>query len=351
MKRFTRLFLAIAMLIGVCAVLSGCDAIIGIFGGVGGDSDTVHVSSFEPITGRFYLYEAADKRADYADTYFDIDGSADNFSLKYYENGVLKKEGDFQKIVTHPERIGYLCDNMHFNLKCGDTYEHISTYTEAFDKINQFRIIDEYSGGKTEIKYYYSELPFVLGTYLREGAEFTEESQNKNSVDYTIPTLDNYTSELNGKYALDDEHYFYFISPRGYELKDGPYMNSYFQYFSPELDKPLEGFAHGITYKGSYAPPRIYLTYSQKPSYYEILEDTERALMFGYTSFKADGTMVEHYGSIDFSNGKLNSFSFEHLSRSFTEQEWDEYTKDIEAVMPDAIIYDYAGGAYTKEAD
>lgn len=339
-KAISMFFLTLIVLSSL--ILSGC-------GLLGGDSDNVHTGGYPPITGKFYLYEAADERVSCTDTYFDIDGTEGNFTLKYYENGVLKKEGVFQKIVTRTDRIGYWSDNLHFNLKCGDGYEHISAYTEGFDPINQFRIIDEYSGGKDEHKYFYSELPFILGTYVREGAAYTPETSNRNKTDYTVPTLEEYTSELNGKYALDAEHYFYFVSPRGYEMPDGPYMNSYFQYYAPGLDKPIEGFAHGITYKDSIAPPRLYLTYSQGPSYYDILEDTEKSLMFGYTTFTANDTMIDHYGSIDFSNGHLNSFSFEHLSRSWTEEEWDEYTKSTENQLPDAIIYEYVGGTYIKE--
>ncbi len=344
MKKFIKLFLV--FLISLFSFsLTGCDAISGIFGG---NNKNVHTNSYEPITGKFYLYKPADERVTLTDVYFDIDGSKGNFSLKYYENGVLKKQGEFQKVITKTEDVGYLKDNLHFNIKCGDSYEHISAYTESFEPINQFRIIDEYSGGKEEIKYFYSELPFVLGTYVREGATFVEESSNLNNPDYTIPTLENYTAELNGKYQLDEEHYFYFVSPRGYVIKNGDYLDSYFQYFSPELDKPLEGFAHGITYKDSIAPPRIYFTYSKEASYYKSLENTEKALMFGYSTFDAQENMIDHYGSIDFSNGKLNSFTFEHLSRAWTEQEWNKYLSNDDYHLPDAIIYEYVGGTYVK---
>lgn len=345
MKKIITLFLLLSVLCASFA-LTGCDALGGI---AGGDSDNVHTSSYEAITGKFYLHKAADERAQYTETYFDINGAEGSFTLKYYENGTLKKEGQLQKIVTRTDRVGYMTDNLHFNVKCGDTYEHIGTYSESFEPVNQFRIIDEYSGGKQEQKYFYSELPFVLGTYVREGESFTEESPNKNSTDYTKPTLENYTSELNGRYELDAEHYFYFISPAGYTIANGDYLDSYFQYFAPELDKPIEGFAHGVTYKDSIAPPRIYFTYSREPSYYDALEDTEQALMFGYSTFKEDDTMIDHYGSIDFSDGELKSFTFEHLSRSWTEDEWDEYTKNKDYALPDAIIYDYVGGTYTKD--
>lgn len=343
MKKIINIFLSVLIILSSFTML-GCD----FLGDLTGGSDNVHTQSFDAVSGKFYLYESADKRVEYTDTYFDIDGSKENFSLKYYENGILKREGKIQRIVAYSEKIGYLSDNLHFNVKCGEIYEHISTYTESLEPINQFRIIDEYCDGKTEYKYYYSELPFVLGTYVREGASYVKESINLNDIDYTKPTLENYTAELNGKYQLDEGHYFYFINPNGYAIKNGAYLSSYFQYYSPQLDKPIEGFVFGTTYKESILPPHLSFTYSRKTTYYSALEDTENALTFGYITFKSDFTMIEHYGSIDFNDGRLNSFTFEHLSRNWTESEWDKFTKDESYMLPDAIIYDYVGGTYYK---
>ena len=341
MKRRHYFTLILLLALSLC-LLAGCTAL-------GGDDDNVHTTSYEPITGKFFLREATDPRIDITDTYFEIDGTEGNFSLKYYENGTLKKEGEMNRIVTREDKIGSWSDNLHLNVKCGSTYEHIGAYTESFEPINQFRILEEYRGGRTEEKYTYSELPFVLGTYVREGESFVKESHHTNADDYTVSTLANYTAELNGKFALDAEHYFYFISPRGFVMKDGPYLDSYFQYYAPGLDTPIEGFAHGITYESSYAPPRLFLTYSRAADFYGTLEDTEASLMFGYTTFSDSGRMIDHYGSISFSDGELRSFTFEHLSRSWTEEEWDEYTKSEEATLPDAIIYEYIGGSYVKE--
>ena len=343
MKRAIAFFAAILLLLP-SLLLYGCDLI----GGIGGTDDNVHTDSFEPITGRFILHHSPDDRIDCSDTYFDIDGSAGAFTLKYYENGELKREGEMNRIVTRDDKTGYLTDNLHFNIRCGSAYEHIGAYTESLDPINQFRIIDEYKGGREEIKYYYSELPFVLGTYVREGEDYAPETLNKNATDHTLPTLASYTSELSGKYQLDAEHYFYFISPKAYVSKDGPYMSSYFQYYSPELDKPLEGFAFGVTYETGYTPPHITFTLSREPSHYDSLEDTENVLTFGYMTFTEEDRMVEHYGSIDFSGGELKSFTFEHLSRSWTEEEWDKFMSDSDYKMPDAIIYEYVGGTYAR---
>ena len=339
MKKFLAVLSALPIVF--CAV--ACE-LLGIGGG--GDGNGKYSEAYEPITGKFYLYETTDARLTVGETYFDIDGSKGNFSLKYYEDGVLKKEGIFQRVVTREQDVGKWTDNLHFNVKCGDTYEHLGTYTESFDPINQFRILEEYNGAK-DYKYYYSETPFVLGTYVREGEEYVPESKNTNKTDYTVPTLENYTAELDGEYRLDEDHYFYFVSPKGFALADGAYMDSYFQYYSSDLEKPIEGFAHGITYKDSIAPSRLYLTYSHGSSYYRALKDSESALFFGYHTFVND-RMIDHYGSIDFTNGELRSFAFEHLSRSWTDKEWDRYTKDESYHLPDAIIYEYKGGEYVK---
>ena len=112
MKKFINLITIILIILSTFTFAS-CDFISDLFGG---GSDDVFTKEYEPITGKFYLYEAYDERINEENTYFDIDGSKGNFSLKYYENGILKKQGEFQKIVIDEEKIGYRSDNLHFNI-------------------------------------------------------------------------------------------------------------------------------------------------------------------------------------------------------------------------------------------
>jgi len=134
--------------------LIGCDLIDEIFEK---DTDVIHTKSYEPITGKYVLCDALDKRiTDISNTYFEIDGKA--MSLKYYENGNLKKEGVIQKLLTRKDYVGYYSDVLHFNVKVGKTAEHISAYTESLKPINQFRIIQEYYNPGDGL-YYLSELP------------------------------------------------------------------------------------------------------------------------------------------------------------------------------------------------
>jgi len=312
------------------SVLSGCDLF-------GGDTDTIHKKSYEPITGKFVLHESTHSYSNCTDAYFIMDGSQGNFSLKYYENGNLKKEGQFQRVVTRVDKVGTSNDNLHFNVKCADSVEHISTYTESFEPLNQFRIIEEYSG-KDE-RYYLSELPFVMGTYVREGVEYIEESAPKRS-----PTDTDYTCDLNGKFMLDDTHYFYFMFP---EIDDY-YAKAYFQYYSPDLTSPKEGFVYGRNYTNVTNRPEILLTYSRQVQIYKSDSDSSQGILFGYFYFDQNGRMQETWGSVDLNGGHVNSFTFEYLSRSWTEEEMDRYTKDESYFPPDPKLYEYIGGTYTR---
>lgn len=110
--------------------------------------------------------------------YFEFNSKA----FKYYENGVLKKEG------TH--RITFFgSDNpnlpLHLNLDFGrdgngfSVYDYIDCYTEdGRDTLRQFTIVSEgyhiepiRSGGVPVRDYHLSDMPYALGTYVKEGAE------------------------------------------------------------------------------------------------------------------------------------------------------------------------------------
>ena len=320
--------------------LSGCGLIEGLFDP---DTETKHSKSYEPITGKFYLYEALDERiSDISNTYFDIDGKT--FTLKYYVNGNLKREGKIQKLLTRKDYIGYYSDVLHFNVKVGDRADHISTYTESLDPINQFRIIEEYYNPGDAL-YYLSEQPYIMGTYVREGESFVAEKPHKNDKDYLTPNEDNFTAAIHGKYALDENHYFYFLNARGWSTPNGSFHPSFFQYYSSELEAPLEGFIYGYKYDYNTSGETFYMrTYRDSVDW---LKDQPGKLFFGYYTFE-NGKMIDHFGEVDFSNGVLNSFTFEHISRIWTEEEWDPYIRGKVDTMPDAVLYDYVGGTYTK---
>ena len=332
MKRISKL-----LILPIIAMsISGCGLFDEIFGE---DTDTIHKKSFEPITGKFVLYENADKRYEYHDTYFDINGSKGNFSLKYYENGELKKQGSLNRIVTYDDKFGKWMDNLHFNVNIGGRGEHICTYTESLTEINQFRIIMEYYGDE---KYYLSELPYVMGTYVREGKEYKKEDYHTNEHDTITPTLENFTNAFNGFYKLDEDHYFYFLNPQGFTVSGNLY-ESYFQYFSSELEKPLEGFVSGHSYENE-----PYVLFKYVRDLVDWGKEDTRRINFGYSTFDEEDNMIDHDGTVDFSDGELHSFTFEHLSRHWSELEWKEFITKPEYHLPDAILYDYVGGTYVK---
>ena len=338
MKKFIKLL----MLPLILTSLTGCELLEEVFGG---DTDTIHKKSYEPITGKFVLYDQMDKRVEHSNTYFEIDGSKGNFSIKYYEDGNLKRDGVFQRIVTYENKIGKIVDNLHLNVKFSDgIVEHLSTYTPSLDPINQFKIIEEYKGNSArDEKYYLSELPFVMGTYVREGESYQEEVLAQTETNYLTPTEEFFTCDVNGYFKLDDEHYFYFAFPGINSM----YAFSYFQYYSPSLNKPLEGFVQGKTVTQPYIRKELYLTYSRHVLFDKVFQDLDNNIIFGYYTFSDQDDLIDHLGTVDFSS-RLNSFTFEHLSREWTDDEWDEFGKDESYHMPDPIHYEYEGGTYTR---
>ena len=312
------------------------------------DTDEQHLRHYEPITGKFVLHDNLDKRYTYTDTYFIFDGTKGIMSVKYYENGELKREGNFNKIVTYEDRIGTWSDNLHLNIKIDSkTYDHISTYTESLEPINQFRILEEYKG--FDKRYYLSELPYAMGTYVREGEEFVEEKYHNNEPDRIVPTEEDFTVALNGTFKLDDDHYFYFLNPRGWSMPGsaGYFYNSYWQYFAPTLEKPVEGFAtareSGIEGRGFV----INLKYNRNSV--NEWKYTDQAYYMGYPYRDAQGIIDYKYGTIDYSDGVIKEFTFEKVSRNWTEGEWNEYVSG-KADLPDPIQYDFIGGTYKNAA-
>ena len=308
------------------------------------DTDEEHFRSYEPLTGKFVLHDNLDKRHEYHDTYFIFNGAKGVFSIKYYENGELKTDAKLSKIVTHEDRIGKWCNNLSIGIEINKrTYYHMSTYTESFEPLNQFRIIEEYKG--FDERFYLSELPYVMGTYVREGSEYKEKAYHTNTSDPLVPNDNRINVAFDGTYKFDDNHYFYFLSPRGWVLPDslGYFYDSYFQYFAPGLDKPLEGFANGWkTEKNGY---QINLKVNRNSV--NEWKYPDQMLYMGYPYTDDHGSLDYKYGSVDYLDGVVNSFTFEKISRSWSDGEWNKYISGKED-LPDPVQYGYVGGTYTR---
>ena len=310
------------------------------------DTETEHFRSYEPITGKFVLHDNLDKRYEYHDTYFIFNGAKGVYSVKYYENGELKTDAKLSKIVTHADRIGKWCNNLSIGIEINKrTYYHISTYTESFEPLNQFRIIEEYKG--FDERFFLSELPYVMGTYVREDAEYKEEAYHTNTDDCLIPSNSRINVAFDGTYKLDDEHYFYFLSPRGWNLPDefGYFYESYYQYFAPGLDKPLEGFAEG--YFSSVEGRGYVINLEVNRNSVNDWKYEDQKLYMGYPYTNEQGILDYKYGTVDYSDSIVKSFTFEKISRSWSEGEWKKYLAK-EAELPDPVQYGYVGGTYTR---
>ena len=310
------------------------------------DTDEQHLRFYEPITGKFVLHDNLDKRESYTDTYFIFDGTKGVMSMKYYENGKLKSEARINKIVTYEDKIGKWCNNLHFNFEIDKkTFYHMSTYTESFEPLNQFRVLEEYKG--FDERFYLSELPYVLGTYVREDAEYKEERYHTNEYDCLVPSDSRINIAFDGTFKMDDEHYFYFLSPRGWTLPDeyGYFYDSYFQYYSPELEKPLEGFANG--WKTENHGYQINLKINRKSVNEWKYED--QMLYMGYPYRDERDILDYKYGTVDYSDGIVKSFEFEKICRHWSEEEWKKYVKENED-LPDPVQYGYVGGVYKNAA-
>ena len=308
------------------------------------DTDEQHLRSYEPITGKFVLHDNLDKRYSYHDTYFVFDGTKRVMTMKYYENGELKSEGQMNKIVTHEDRIGKWCDNLHFNFKIDSkNYYHMSTYTESFEPLNQFRVLEEYKG--FDERFFLSELPFVMGTYVREDAEYKEEAYHTNKYDCLVPSDSRINIAFDGTFKMDDDHYFYFLSPRGWSLPDeyGYFYESYYQYYAPGLEKPLEGFAEG--YLSSVEGRGYVINLEVNRNSVNDWKYPDQKLYMGYPYTDDRGILDYKYGTVDYSDGIVKEFTFEKISRRWSDGEWNKYMSGKED-LPDPVQYGYVGGTY-----
>lgn len=175
--------------------LVGCE----FFGG----SAKNYEKEYTPTTGKFcYLDE--NKQA--TDNYFLFDGSKNAMTFEYYENGAQKLSGIFRFVV--PSEKGTkrtYCFSYCFDKKDGEKEDVVYCYSDNFstdDSFTQFTIMQEEkkymnSDKATDFHIYrLSELPYKMGTYVREGSSYVEEKDEYAYADkYFIPS---------GTYAISD---------------------------------------------------------------------------------------------------------------------------------------------------
>ena len=135
------------------------------------------------------------------DTYFILDGAKNVMSLTYVEDGTTKYNGTYS--VIHRAKADALSP-LTFLIKRSDKIKEdwLECYVDDFEEnFTQFTImrIEEDLGNTGGFVYTHiyriSELPYKLGTYLLDGNEYKEESNNYlDANNYCIP---------NGTYTLE----------------------------------------------------------------------------------------------------------------------------------------------------
>ncbi len=175
--------------------LVGCET----FGG----SAKNYEKEYTPTTGKFcYLDE--NKQA--TDNYFLFDGSKNVMTFEYYENGAQKLSGTFRFVVPSEKgKERSYCFSYCFDKKDGEKEDVVTCYSDSFsdaETFTQFTIMEEEKKYQNSDKavafhtYRISELPYKMGTYVREGSSYIEEKDEYSRVDdYFIPS---------GTYAISD---------------------------------------------------------------------------------------------------------------------------------------------------
>lgn len=198
MKRIGRV---LALILLVCIVtLTGCDAFESITGG--GTNAEEFNKELASATGCWRL--VGDE-----DTYFTFDGSKDVMSFSYTEDGAVKYSGTFRAVyrgnapdIPTPLTLVLQRDDR-------ENEDAIGCYTEGFEEqFTQFTVMKEeedlgmISGALYTHVYRISEIPYKMGTYVLEGQEYREESDDYGDADSLhIP---------NGTYALESGESFTF---------------------------------------------------------------------------------------------------------------------------------------------
>jgi hypothetical protein len=201
----------IISLITALLMLTGCDILGALTGGTS-DHTQKFESELESSTGKWIL--EGDE-----DTYFTLDGSAGAMTFTYTEDGLDKYTGSYRvvyqgngKDVTTPLTFILTVDGK-------EKEDWLSTYTEDFETdFSQFTLFAEeedlgFTDGSVYTHIYrLDELPYKMGSYLLEGKDYKDESDDYMYANrYYVPSG---TYELPGGESIT----FLTVKPSGREL-------------------------------------------------------------------------------------------------------------------------------------
>ena len=279
MKKTIKLFSIFCLILVLCSSLfAGCD----LFGG-GSDGVERYNDELTSATGKWFLM-------DDSDTYFEFDGTKNVMTVKYFEDGAFKYDGKFRAIY---KGLGDdVVTPLTYVVKRSDKAKEdwINCYVENFKQdFTQFTIMNiEEDLGMIDASLYshvyrISELPYKMGTYILEGKEFKQESDNyKYAKEFYIPS---------GTYSLSSGESFTFLVTKpttqelfqyrnGDTIVEGTYMmaqdkKTVYLYISHDQYSKVTKAdkEHYDTTFDIYYPPDIYLRGDFSNSEHLIIND------------------------------------------------------------------------------
>ena len=165
-------------------------------------------------------------------------------SFKYYEDGVLKKEGSHKITYSGVENT---ISPLHINLNFGkdstglSIFDYIDCYTEdPKDNLQQFTIMREgyhieplRSGGVPVRDYHLSEMPYAFGTYVKESAEpYTYQNGKANYLN---------CAKLDGTFVDEARNKFYFANNAYSSDSESVHYTIYMRYENHANNTFVEG--------------------------------------------------------------------------------------------------------------
>jgi len=222
-------------------------------------------------------------------------------SFKYYEDGVLKKEGSHRITYSGPENT---ISPLHLNLNFGtdstgfSVFDYIDCYTEdTRENLHQFTIMREgyhieplRSGGVPVRDYHLSDMPYAFGTYVKESAEpYPYKNGKANYLN---------CAKLDGTFVDEAGNKFYFANNAFSSDSESVHYTIYMRYENQANNTFVEG-----TIKMSWYEEFL----TEKPHNVALIY-----VMHGEGEPSAEsGVLVEaDFELMDFDFGEGDSFSF-----------------------------------------
>lgn len=191
------------LLMIICLILplfiSGCD----LFKKDNKETKEEYDKELDSSTGKWYLL-------DDNTTYFSFDGTKNVMTFEYYENGSKKINGKYRVIYRGEGNDVLTPLTFIFDINGVEEEDWLSCYVDDFKTdFTQFTIMEEekdlgmIDGNIYSRTYRISELPYKMGTYVKEGKEHKQDKDNCSGVNnYYIPT---------GTYTLQTGESFTFL--------------------------------------------------------------------------------------------------------------------------------------------